>query len=59
MAEHRSPEKRFPGLATEAVCENGHKAIVADRGFPFRGACTMCQDEHNQRAAMWYEAEDA
>ena len=55
MSEHRSPEKRFPGLETEAVCENGHEAVVADRGFPFRGACTMCEEEYGKRSAIWHK----
>jgi hypothetical protein len=53
MKEHRDPESRFPGLVAEGVCENGHRATIADRGLPNTGFCSECG-----KGVTWYKIPD-
>lgn len=53
MNEHNTPSDRFPGLAIDAECENGHRATIADRGSPSRGHCSECGAQ-----VLWYEVDD-
>lgn len=53
MKEHSTPENRFPGLAVDGECENGHQATIADRGLPHMGHCSECDGQ-----VLWYEVDD-
>jgi len=53
MVEHTTPSDRFSGLVADRVCENDHRATIADRGFPFLGHCSECDMQ-----VLWYEVDD-